>query len=178
MGRLGQQGPAGVAGATGATGPQGATGVAGPTGSTGATGATGATGSGGGLGTVFSATFINPLVTTLSYFSFDSTSDTANITNFNYVATPMPGSCVFDALYINAIISGNAASNTLTYTIYKNGVAQSLTASVTVSTLNTAVLGSDTSHSFSVNPGDTLAIGLTQTSTTPDVRSNVSIRCQ
>jgi hypothetical protein len=189
-GTAGAIGPAGPAGTAGAVGPAGPAGPAGPTGTTGATGpagpigATGATGAAGassGMGTVFAASFLNPLATSLTFITLNSFSAAVpgdSGTNFNEFATPVPGPCTFDALYVNAIITGNAASDTLTYTVYKNNVAQSLTKSVTVLSLNVPVADFDTSHSFSVAAGDKLAIGVTQSSATPNVRTNLTIRCQ
>jgi hypothetical protein len=103
-------------------------------------------------------------------------------TNLNYdvSATVMPGTCTFNAMYVNAVITTSAANNnnTLTYTLYKNNAVTSLSTSVTVSTPSSAVTNSNTSNTVTVTPGDTLAIGLTQTNGAPVVRSNVTVRCQ
>jgi hypothetical protein len=96
------------------------------------------------------------------------------------MAMPAATTCSFNALYVAGTITSGAVSDTLTITLMKNGSATALTTSITVSSLNATVTNSDTTpaHSFSVAPGDAVAIQLTQTSGAPTVRLSISTMCQ
>jgi hypothetical protein len=173
-GPSGPSGPAGSAGAAGPSGPQGAPGVQGNPGATGPSGPSGPAGP-GGPAQIFVSGFVSATATP-AFHSIGSA--TTLSTNHGYVQTIMPAACTFNALYVSGTISASAGADTLTVTVFKNGVATALTTAVAVSTLNTPVTSSDTAHSFSVAAGDTVALQVTQTSTTPVVRMNVSTRCQ
>jgi hypothetical protein len=96
----------------------------------------------------------------------------------NYRATVIAVAGTFDALYVAATISSSPASNTLTFTLYKNGVATALQAAVTVTTTGITVTGSDLAHTVSVVPGDLVSIGIIQTTSSPVVQISVSTHFQ
>jgi hypothetical protein len=99
----------------------------------------------------------------------------------NVVANVMAVPCTVDGLRVAATITASAASDTLTFTLLKNGAAMSVTTGAfTVSTLNTTVFASDTAHSFTVAAGDTVSIQLAQTNGGPVVRlaTTVHMVCQ
>jgi Collagen triple helix repeat (20 copies) len=188
QGPAGPTGPQGPAGPTGPTGPQGLTGPAGPTGPTGLTGLTGAQGptgptgpagptGPGGPAQIFAAQFSAPSTTTATYAGLNGSS-AVNVASDGAVATIMPAACTFNTLRVAGTITSGAGPDSLTLTLMKNGVATSLTTSVTVSTSGTTVTNSDTAHSFTVAAGDTVSIQLTHTNGTPVVRLAVSTRCQ
>jgi len=97
-----------------------------------------------------------------------------------FMALPAGQARTFKAIYVAATITANAASDTLTLTMIKNGSATALTAQVIVTTLNATVTATDTTagHAFSVVAGDQIAIQITQTTSTPIVRLSVSTYCE
>jgi hypothetical protein len=99
--------------------------------------------------------------------------------NYNEQLTPIPAACTFQKLYVKGLQQqGSAAgSDTINVTLYKNGVAQALTASVTVSS-TAVVTGTDLTHTVSVAAGDTVAWGMTQNNVAPTVIAIVSAACQ
>jgi hypothetical protein len=167
-----------LAGATGATGPTGATGNNGSTGAVGATGPTGATGA-AGPGSIFVTRFISSTIATVFQpVEGANIGGNAGVVVYNLQATTMPGSCTFSAMYVNGTITTAAAADTLTFTLFKNGVATSMSTTLSVSTLNTLVSNSTTANAFSVVTGDTVAIQVAQTNTAPAVTTNVTTLCK
>jgi hypothetical protein len=174
-GSTGLTGPAGVAGPTGLTGPAGATGATGVAGATGPAGATGAS----GAGSVFATRFTNALVSpsfVLVVGGLPGVAATSNAT-YGLVATSMPGGCTFNAMYVNGTLTAAAAANTITITAFKNGVATTMSTSITVSVLNTLVSANTTANPFTVVAGDTVALQVTQTNLVPTVAMNITTRC-
>ena len=97
----------------------------------------------------------------------------------NAVANVMGIQCTFDALRVAATITASAASDNISLTLLVNGVSTGLTTGTfNVSTLNTAVVVSDTSHTFLVTPTDRVSIQLTQTTGTPVIRIATTVHCQ
>ena len=96
------------------------------------------------------------------------------------MALPAGQTSSFIGLYVAGTITANAASDTITITMIKNGSATALTATLTVGSLNATVTSSDTvaGHAFSVAANDQVAIQITQTTGTPTVRLSVSTYCQ
>jgi hypothetical protein len=126
-----------------------------------------------GTGTIFAASFQMPSFVSTFYVAPNG----GNVqTVYGMVATIMPVACTFDQLYVAGTPISTSA-NSLTVTLLKNGSPQSLTASINVLTANTTVTASDTTDSFSVAVGDTVAYQITQTSA-PTVRVSVSLRCK
>jgi len=126
---------------------------------------------------MFAAQFSNSAGTSAVFAGLNGSANNALL---GAVATIVSGACTFDALYVAGTITANAASDTLTVTLVKNGSATALSTSITVSTLNTTVSSSDTTigHSFAVVAGDSIAIEVTQTSGTPTVRLSITSHCQ
>jgi hypothetical protein len=182
QGATGAQGPTGAAGATGPSGANGTNGTNGANGATGPTGATGATGA-AGMGNVFFSRFTNQPNNTLAYASFAS-STTSSTTGAAYAisAFTMPGSCTFNAIYAAATATNASflGANTLTYTLYRNGVATSLDVSLAApTTLNATTSANTTGGSVAVVAGDTLALGIDQTNGAGSlVLSAITVRCQ
>jgi hypothetical protein len=176
-GSTGATGATGAAGAQGPTGLTGATGAAGANGAQGLTGLTGATGAAGtnGPGQLYSGNFQGAFNST-NYGAINGGTGSAT---YAVVQTLMPGACTFNALYFNVAPTASASAQAVSATLYKNGSSTALTCSASASgTVNTAATCSDTSNSVSVNAGDTVAWGISQTNTMPTFRFGVSGRCQ
>jgi len=186
-GATGPTGPAGPAGATGPTGPAGAAGPTGPTGPMGMTGSPGAAGPTGptgpqgpagaaGAGTFLTA-FINPANT--NPFFLNLSGDSAQTTfSPQFAGGAMPIACTFDRMYITAVgISGTAASDSLSVTLYKNGAATAMSLSFTNPAAGVQSTISDTSHPVTAALGDIFSLGITQTNSTPILRVGVGTRC-
>ena len=86
--------------------------------------------------------------------------DSAISSSINALNSTIPISGTFKNLYTNKITQ-SGGSTTVTITLYKNGVAQTLTC-VTPSSAPSSC--SDTTHSVSVSAGDTLVMGVKLTS--------------
>jgi hypothetical protein len=166
---LAQQGATGATGANGTNGTNGTNGAPGPQGNTGATGAAGPP-------QMFVAQFSNiPNATTFAGLNGPIANQTIGA-----VATIMPSACTFNALYVAGTITGNVGPDTLTFTLMKNGVATTMTASMSLSVAGTTVISTDTSDTFSVVAGDSIAIQIfqTNTGTPPVVRMSATTQCQ
>jgi hypothetical protein len=97
----------------------------------------------------------------------------------NAVANVMAGPCTFDALRVAATITASAVSDDISLTLLVNGASSGLTTgSFNVSTLNTTVLASDTTHTFAVAAGDRVSIQLTQSTGTPVIRIATTVHCR
>jgi len=133
---------------------------------------------------VFVGNFANPTTTALVYLAPNGGVNVASQNaNFNMVGASMPGACSFDALYVNTspATATTSIADTITVTLYKNGVAQPVTTQVAVAsgtTVGTLTSNSDTAHSFSVAAGDRVALGITQTDASQTIRMTVTSRCQ
>jgi hypothetical protein len=130
---------------------------------------------------MFVARFANPasVVTVFEGLSGGSTSTILGAAA-GLMALPAATTCTFNALHVAGTITANAASNTLTFTLIKNGSATALTTQITASTLNTTVTSSDTTagHGFTVAADDAIAIQLVQTNGAPTVQLSVTTQCQ
>ena len=191
------------AGATGATGSTGGTGPAGPTGATGSTGAQGnmgnpgTTGSTGPAGPAGQGIGLNAFYTLLVLVNEGPPSELDNTT---YFFTPIgystgtfdtqtsitgggadnfmtaPSSCTMKALNISVDNYYAPASDTTTVTVYLNGSATSMQASVTTNG-NTAS-SSDTTHTFAVAAGNLISIGFKESNVNPYQKITVGLICQ
>lgn len=172
--------PAGPAGATGPTGPTGTTGPAGPTGPTGNTGPTGPAGSNGSTG---------PTGPTgpagaghILIWGTNSSGTTTGSVKYLYPGFQNAGvsssAIIFTAplagnmrnLFVTIGTAGSGTGN-MAYTIFKNGSATALTATV----LMTSTTGNDTTHNFSFSQGDTLACTLQGSGTVSTGHANVLV---
>jgi collagen triple helix repeat protein len=168
----------GATGATGATGPQGNLGPGGNTGPTGATGATGPTGSanssiyltgfenpGAGAGTQF---YLPPIgYTTLSSNGFQT---------LEAEAFAAPSACTMSNLSVVVNPMTPSGSDATTITVYHNLSLTTLSCTVTS---NTAIATcTDTTHSFSVGLGDSIAIGFKETNANPFNAVTLQMQCQ
>jgi len=177
-GATGPTGPTGLAGsngAAGATGPTGATGATGATGTAGTNGAAGATGSGG----VLTANAVVPTNTNPWYIGLNGeTKVTTN--NPEWTGGPSPMACTITKVALTLFtVSGTAAADTVSVTIYKNGASQSsglATLSLSNAAAGTAATTSG-SGSISVAVGDVLTAGFTQTVSTVVARAAVGVLC-
>ena len=95
-----------------------------------------------------------------------------------YKGTLMPAACTIKGLYVSVNRQSGSGSNTITFTIYKNGVATSMTTSVTVTAIGSAVANSDTFDTFTVAAGDLVSIGISQTSGSPFDNMSVTTTAQ
>jgi hypothetical protein len=177
---LAQQGSTGLTGNTGATGSQGIQGIQGVTGYTGPQGIQGIQGIIGLTGAagpprMFAAQFPNIGAAT----SYVGLNGSVTYQLYAPMATTMSSACTFNALYVSATIVGNVAPSIMTFTLYKNGAATSVSSSVSLSVSGVTVTTSDLSHIFSVVTGDTVAIQVAQTgSPAPSVRTGITSECQ
>jgi hypothetical protein len=127
---------------------------------------------------VFVSRFVNSLATP-NFAPISAVTQGAGApASYNMQATTMPAGCTFGGIYVNGTITAAAAANTITVTVMKNTVATSMAAAISVTTLGATVSGSSTAGSFSVAPGDTVALQVAQTNTAPAVAMNVSTVCQ
>ena len=83
----------------------------------------------------------------------------------------------FDKLLVTLYGSQGTNTNTVTVTVYKNRANTGMTCSVQNFT-GTYVSCTDTTHTFSVVPGDAVALGYAQTDNVPVVRIGVGTHCQ
>jgi len=127
------------------------------------------------FGAIFMAGVVNP--NNLTPFWTWLNGDSPQTANGPAIGPPMPVACTVTSLNLrlDAITAG---ANSVTVTLYKNGVATAMTASASVSTAPATVTASDTLHTVSVAAGDSLSIGYTQTNNVPICRIGVATRCQ
>ena len=189
-GAAGTTGTNGAAGATGPTGPSGLAGSNGPAGATGPTGAAGVNGAAGtpgtngapgaaGAGGVFTANAVVPTNTNPWYIGLNGeTKVTTN--NPEWTGGPSPLACTITKVALTLFtVSGTAAADTVSVTIYKNGASQA-SGLATVSLANAAAASSATTSrtgSISVAVGDVLTAGFTQTVSTVVARAAVGVLC-
>jgi hypothetical protein len=171
-GAAGPQGPVGntgPAGATGATGPQGPKGDTGATGPQGPTGPAGPAGSSSGF-TWSSAGFNSgdngpDIVNPLAMSSFSGPSNTLGATaGYAFV----PTDCTVQSLYFAGIYTTSptaSGTNTIDVTVRHNGTNTEMSCSITIDNGATTAAQkcTDTTHTFTVAEGDTLAYSITQT---------------
>ena len=171
LAQQGATGPTGPQGSSGSQGPQGATGPQGTAGPTGATGASGA-------GTTFATGFINPANTTP--FWVTPNGDSAQTTNAPEVGAVMATACTMTGLHMRLYgVAGTAGIDTVTVTVYKNRAATAMTVNATNPAANTfQALASDTINTVPFAVGDTISLGITQTSGAPALRIAIGMRCQ
>ncbi len=186
-GSTGATGPAGSTGATGSTGPTGATGAFGVTGSTGATGATGPSGATGATGTgplVFMSHFVNPVTPGGWYEPIDGAEVSTNGLSlaapqlYAVQASTMPIACTFTGIYARGVVVQTPAVDSFTITLWKNGVATGLSTTLVVPASLNSITTVSTVGSVSVVSGDSVALYVTQTNTTPYVLTEVTTICQ
>jgi hypothetical protein len=129
------------------------------------------------LGLIFSAGVINTNNLTPFYTTLNG--DAIQTTNGGQAGSTLPVGCTFNALYLH--LDGiTAGANTITATMYKNGVATAMTTSAANPAAGAFVVASDTNpaHFFTVAPGDSVSIGYVQTNSAPISRIGVGTRCQ
>jgi Collagen triple helix repeat (20 copies)/IPT/TIG domain len=186
-GAPGATGAPGSPGATGAPGAPGSTGPTGPPGSPGATGPAGPPGpAGGGISAAtYIASFTNPgqgANTTFfappntTSFQFDISKNTviASSSQANFLSSPVI--CTVSALNVGVNNYSLPGSDTTKITVYKNTVATAMTCTVT--TDGTASGCTDSTHTFTVGPGDSLALGFVETNSTPANMVTIGLVCQ
>ena len=122
-----------------------------------------ATASSGG-GYVWNAFHALPSVIGTRYLAFPGSGisgiTTAGVTN----STPIPMACTIDAVYVWAICNLNGGASTITYTLYKNGAATTVTGSfTTTNTVGATFTANDLTHTVSVNAGDLMEVKWDQT---------------
>jgi hypothetical protein len=98
----------------------------------------------------------------------------ASGTESNFVV--MPSACTVSALNVGANNYFLSAADTTTILVYKNSVATSMTCSVTTDGNSSSC--SDTTHTFTVNGGDTLSFAVHETNILPAVKLTSSLLCQ
>ena len=127
------------------------------------------------FGAIFMAGVVNP--NNLTPFWTWLNGDSIQTANGPSLGPPMPVNCTVTSLTLrlDGITSG---ANTVTVTLYKNGVATAMTASATIATAGATAIVNDTTHTVSVVAGDSLSIGYVQSNNTPVCRIGVSTRCQ
>jgi hypothetical protein len=196
-GSTGGTGPAGPTGATGATGPAGPKGDTGATGAQGNMGNPGTTGSTGPAGPAGQGIGLNAFYTLLvlvnegppseldntTYFftpigyitgTFDTQTSISGGTADNFMTAP--SSCTMKALNISVDNYDAPASDTTTITVYLNGSATSMQASVTTDGNNAS--SSDTTHTFAVAAGNLISIGFKESNVNPYQKITVGLICQ
>jgi hypothetical protein len=93
----------------------------------------------------------------------------------------MPISCTFSSLTLSLYgVIGTAGTNTISVTLYKNGLPTPMTVSLSNPGADLIATATDNivAHQFSVAVGDFVSIGYTQTSSTSVARIGVGTRCQ
>ena len=92
----------------------------------------------------------------------------------------MPIACTINLIYISQTCASSCSTqSTLTLTVVKDGVDQTMTCAVTSSTsANTSVTQSCTSNPVSLSAGSLVGLKWVQTSGTPVNHFGSSMRCQ
>jgi hypothetical protein len=135
-------------------------------------------------GSIFSSTFTNPGTGTAGtvYFLQPNTLNSPSAGNnvsisssseANFLA--VPAACTVSALNVGANNYFEPGSDTVTIAVYKNSVATGMTCSVT--TDNNGSSCSDTTHTFDVSGGDSLAISFSETNINPFVKVTTTLIC-
>ena len=150
---------AGKVGPAGSVGPAGPAGTAGPAGSTGPTGTTGSSGIGSVI--VFGVDVLSNPVSPYNYLIPGGPS--ATISTIREIVMPIGGT--LKNLYVKHNTPGSGGGATFTYTVRKNNVNTSLSASLS----NTGSVASDTSssHYVSIAAGDSISVIVTASITAP-----------
>lgn len=155
-----------VAGSVGVTGPTGPVGNTGTSGSTGPTGSIGPTGSSGiGAVLVFGASSISYSASTT--FLAPGGPYTGNNAIEKKITVPASGT--ISKLFFNQV--AGTGSDRVIYTVYKNGIATSLTSTVFASSSS----GSDIINSFSVSIGDTISVAVSFIGATSAFPTNLTL---
>jgi hypothetical protein len=97
------------------------------------------------------------------------------------VGGPMPIACTFDSLTLSLYgVAGGAGTNVITARLYKNGNPTSMALSLNNPgvALFATVTDSAAAHQFSVDIGDFVSIGYTQSNGAPVVRIGAATRCR
>jgi len=89
-----------------------------------------------------------------------------------------PASCTMKALNLAVTSYYAAASDTTSITVYANGAATSMHASVATSSTTTSAASSDTTHTFAVTAGETISIAFSETNVNPYNKITVGLICQ
>ena len=183
-GPIGPVGPAGTPGPAGPIGPAGPSGPTGPAGPAGPTGPKGPAGS-GVSGAAYVGSFTNPGsgAGTTFYFSPTITSYGTDIANFTVIASAeqanflsSPVACTVAALNVGVNNYNSPGADTTTIRVYKNTVASAMTCSV--NTDGNAAGCTDSTHTFSVAQGDSLALSFVETNSNPFNMVTVGLVCQ
>jgi hypothetical protein len=184
-GATGATGSNGSNGATGPTGANGANGSNGAAGSNGATGATGATGAPATLSFEWNALFSNGNYSgTALFFSPVGTTSNNGATGIGFSSsdeTVVPLACTVNSLYVGVITTTTSGSGTdsAVFTVYHNGSATSMKCTaMTGATSGNKGSCSTTANTFSVVPGDTMSIQLTESDFAPIYQYGSSLKCQ
>jgi hypothetical protein len=98
----------------------------------------------------------------------------ASSTQANFLTSPV--ACTVAALNVGVNNYNTAATDTTTIKVYKNAVATTMTCSVT--TDGNGLGCTDSTHTFTVVQGDTLALGFTETNSNPFNMVTVGLVCQ
>jgi hypothetical protein len=98
----------------------------------------------------------------------------ASSTEANFVAAP--AACTVSALNVGANNYFAPGADTVTIAVFKNSVATTMQCSVT--TNNNGSSCSDTTHTFTVEGGDTLAISFSETNIDPFVKLTTALICK
>jgi hypothetical protein len=186
-GPAGPPGSAGPAGPPGSAGPAGPAGPSGPTGSPGPAGPTGPAGpAGGGVSAAtYIASFTNPGQGAGTTFFAPPTfpSNGTNISDNTAIASSSqanflssPIACTVSALNVGVNNYNTPGSDTTKITVYKNMAATTMTCSV--STDGNAGGCTDSTHTFTVVQGDSLALGFVETNSTPANMVTIGLVCQ
>ena len=122
--------------------------------------------------------FINPANTTP--FWVTPNGDSAQTTNAPEVGAVMATACTMTGLHMRLYgVAGTAGIDTVTVTVYKNRAATAMTVNATNPAANTfQALASDTINTVPFAVGDTISLGITQTSGAPALRIAIGMRCQ
>jgi hypothetical protein len=119
---------------------------------------------------------------TLYYFTpdgsltngYDQQTAIASSADANFM--PAPASCTMKALNLAVNNYYAAGSDTTTVTVYLNGSATGMHASVTTNGNNAAA--SDTTHTFAVAAGATISVGFEETNINPYNKISIGLVCQ
>jgi hypothetical protein len=89
----------------------------------------------------------------------------------------MPVACTFDRLSVTLASVTGGAGDTVTVTLVKNGVDQTMTCTATSSSTVNALVSCSSTTPIAVAIGDIVGLHLTQTNSTPVIRIGVGTRC-
>lgn len=108
-----------------------------------------------------------------------STSSPLAVGSYNNVAMVATSALTATGISIGGNLYQGSGTDVITVTLFKNGVATAMTASITVNSAGPITsTATDIAHPITLTGGDTYAIGISHTNGTPFVRVSITLKAQ